>query len=180
MKRSIISLLVVAVCAGTTATALAQNGTAGDKPGETQVMTTDQKEMSPSNRDQGGMTNPPKGDSATSPKDGAQGAAAFKEADKDNDGTLDRKEAKAMPHVDTNFDAIDTDKDGTVSLAEIHTYNESPVRRRDPRSHQELGRRDPWSGAGGRCARRVQLPSLNPQSDARTVSVGRQVRQNPL
>ncbi|GEM_PF-333571 len=124
MKRSIISLLVVAVCAGTTAAALAQNVTAGDKPGATQGMTTDQKEMSPSKRDQGGMTNPPKGDSATSPKDGAhdQGAAAFKEADKDNDGTLDRNEAKAMPHVAKNFEAIDTDKDGTVSLAEIHTY----------------------------------------------------------
>jgi Ca2+-binding EF-hand superfamily protein len=45
--------------------------------------------------------------------------AAFKAADKDNDGTLDREEAKAMPRVSKNFDAIDTDKDGTVSMDEI-------------------------------------------------------------
>jgi Ca2+-binding EF-hand superfamily protein len=45
--------------------------------------------------------------------------AAFKAADKDNDGTLDKQEAKAMPRVAKNFDAIDTDKDGTVSMDEI-------------------------------------------------------------
>jgi len=45
--------------------------------------------------------------------------AAFKKADKDNDGTLDKEEAKAMPRVAKNFDAIDTDKDGTVSMDEI-------------------------------------------------------------
>jgi Ca2+-binding EF-hand superfamily protein len=45
--------------------------------------------------------------------------AAFKAADKDNDGTLDKQEAKAMPRVSKNFDAIDTDKDGTVSMDEI-------------------------------------------------------------
>ena len=51
-----------------------------------------------------------------------KGAAAFKKADRNNDGTLDRKEAKAMPDVSRNFDAIDTDNDGTVSMDEIHTY----------------------------------------------------------
>ena len=45
--------------------------------------------------------------------------AAFKKADKDNDGTLDKDEAKAMPRVSKNFDAIDTDKDGTVSMDEL-------------------------------------------------------------
>ncbi len=50
---------------------------------------------------------------------GAKLEAAFKAADKDNDGTLTREEAKAMPRVSKNFDAIDTDKDGTVSLDEI-------------------------------------------------------------
>jgi Ca2+-binding EF-hand superfamily protein len=45
--------------------------------------------------------------------------AAFKKADKDNDGTLTREEAKSMPRVAKHFDAIDTDKDGTVSLDEI-------------------------------------------------------------
>ena len=43
----------------------------------------------------------------------------FKAADKDNDGTLTKEEAKAMPHVAKNFDAIDTDHDGTVSMDEI-------------------------------------------------------------
>jgi Ca2+-binding EF-hand superfamily protein len=51
-----------------------------------------------------------------------RGADAFKRADKDNDGTLDKEEAKAMPNVAKNFDAIDTDKDGTVSLDEIHSF----------------------------------------------------------
>ena len=45
--------------------------------------------------------------------------AAFKSADKDGDGTLDKEEAKAMPQVAKNFDALDTDKDGTVSMAEV-------------------------------------------------------------
>ena len=106
MKRSIISLLVVGLCAGTATAALAQNVTADKKAGETsQSKTAGQKEM----------TNP-----AKSKHD--KGDAAFKKADKDNDGTLDRKEAKAMPNVAKNFDAIDVDKDGTVSLDEVHTY----------------------------------------------------------
>jgi len=46
----------------------------------------------------------------------------FKSADKDNDGTLTKEEAKAMPRVAKNFDAIDADKDGTVSEQEIHNY----------------------------------------------------------
>lgn len=48
--------------------------------------------------------------------------AAFKKADKDNDGTLDKQEAKAMPKVAKHFDAIDADKDGTVSLDEVKTF----------------------------------------------------------
>ena len=46
----------------------------------------------------------------------------FKKADKGNDGTLTKVEAKAMPNVYKNFDAIDTDKDGTVSLEEVHNF----------------------------------------------------------
>ncbi len=49
-------------------------------------------------------------------------AAAFKNADKDGDGTLDKEEAKAMPRVEKNFDAIDADKDGKVSMQEIHAF----------------------------------------------------------
>jgi len=51
-----------------------------------------------------------------------KGKAAFQKADKDNDGTLDKNEAKSMPRVAKNFDAIDADHDGTVSLDEIHAY----------------------------------------------------------
>jgi Ca2+-binding EF-hand superfamily protein len=115
MKRSIISLLVVALCAGTATAALAQNVTAGDKAGATsQTPATDQKEM----------TNPTKNEQAMTPRKGKhdKGAAAFKKADKDNDGTLDQEEAKAMPHVAKHFEAIDVDKDGTVSLEEVHTF----------------------------------------------------------
>lgn len=46
----------------------------------------------------------------------------FKKADKDNDGTLTKEEAKAMPHVAKHFKEIDTDKDGTVSMDEIRAY----------------------------------------------------------
>jgi Ca2+-binding EF-hand superfamily protein len=54
-----------------------------------------------------------------------KGEAAFKKADKDSDGTLDKEEAKGMPRVAKNFDAIDADKDGTVSMEEIHTFMKS-------------------------------------------------------
>ncbi|MGH8750622.1 MAG: EF-hand domain-containing protein [Burkholderiales bacterium] len=46
----------------------------------------------------------------------------FKQADKDNDGTLDKNEAKSLPHVAKHFDEIDTDKDGTVSRDEIRAF----------------------------------------------------------
>ena len=121
MKRSITSLLVVGLFAGTATAALAQNVTAEEQSGNaSQSKDTVQKEM----------TNPMDNDKDMKhDKDMQQGAgkhekgtAAFKKADKDNDGTLDRKEAKAMPRVAKNFDAIDVDKDGTVSLEEVHTF----------------------------------------------------------
>ncbi len=49
----------------------------------------------------------------------------FKKADKDNDGTLTKEEAKAIPHVAKHFDEIDTDKDGTVSMDEIRAFGKS-------------------------------------------------------
>ena len=58
--------------------------------------------------------------SAHAEEKGARLEAAFKDADKDNDGTLTRDEAKSMPRVAMNFDTIDAGKDGTVSLDEIH------------------------------------------------------------
>ncbi len=51
-----------------------------------------------------------------------QGKERFTAADKDNDGSLTREEAKAMPRVAQNFDAIDADKSGTVTEKEIHDY----------------------------------------------------------
>ncbi len=51
-----------------------------------------------------------------------RGVERFKAADKDNSGTLTRDEAGSMPRVSKNFDAIDTDKDGTVSETEIHDF----------------------------------------------------------
>jgi hypothetical protein len=51
-----------------------------------------------------------------------RGVERFKAADKDNDGSLTREEANAMPRVAKNFDAIDADKSGTVTLKEIHAY----------------------------------------------------------
>ncbi len=47
--------------------------------------------------------------------------AHFKVADKDNDGSLTRDEAKAMPRVAKNFDAIDADKSGTVTEKKFTT-----------------------------------------------------------
>jgi Ca2+-binding EF-hand superfamily protein len=111
MKRSIISLLVAGLFAGTATAALAAEDVKADpKPVEnSQSRAADpnqKEEMNDSNKQ----------------SMHEKGTAAFKKADKDNDGTLDRKEAKKMPHVAKNFDAIDTDKDGTVSLDEVHTY----------------------------------------------------------
>lgn len=51
-----------------------------------------------------------------------KGKAHFTAADKDNDGSLDREEAKAMPHVARHFDRIDTDKSGTVTAEELHAF----------------------------------------------------------
>ncbi|HVS27186.1 MAG TPA: EF-hand domain-containing protein [Burkholderiales bacterium] len=62
-----------------------------------------------------------------------RGEERFKKADKDNDGTLTKDEAKAMPNVYKNFDAIDTDKNGTVTLDEIHNHMKS---RRETRQGQ--------------------------------------------
>jgi len=51
-----------------------------------------------------------------------KGDRAFTAADKDNDGTLDKKEARKLKNVYKNFDAIDVDKDGTVDRDEVHNF----------------------------------------------------------
>jgi hypothetical protein len=113
MKRSIISLLLAGLFAWSASAALAQNVTAEDQAAKPSKDTV-QKEM----------TNPTDDKAMKDDKDSkhAKGDAQFKKADKDNDGTLDRKEAKAMPRVAKNFTAIDADQDGTVSLDEVHAY----------------------------------------------------------
>jgi Ca2+-binding EF-hand superfamily protein len=54
---------------------------------------------------------------------------AFKQADKDNDGSLDREEAKALPRVAKNFDRIDADKSATVTLDEIRASAHEAVQK---------------------------------------------------
>lgn len=47
----------------------------------------------------------------------------FKVADKDANGALSRAEtAQCMPRLAGNFDAIDIDRDGQLTRAEIRTY----------------------------------------------------------
>lgn len=46
-------------------------------------------------------------------------SAAFREADKNADGYLNREEALVMPSVSTNFEQIDTNKDNNISLDEL-------------------------------------------------------------
>ena len=58
-------------------------------------------------------------------RDPGKANAMFKKHDADNDGTLDRTEAKATPFIDRHFEAIDTDKDGTISMAEIQAFSKA-------------------------------------------------------
>lgn len=51
-----------------------------------------------------------------------KGSKAFDAADKDHDGTLDKKEARKLKNVFKNFDVIDADHDGTVDREEVHQY----------------------------------------------------------
>jgi hypothetical protein len=45
--------------------------------------------------------------------------------DKDGDGTISRSEAQANPRVAKSFEAMDTNKDGKLSPAEIRAFNEA-------------------------------------------------------
>ena len=45
--------------------------------------------------------------------------AAFTKADVNGDGRISKDEAAKMPEIAGKFDALDTDKDGTLTLAEF-------------------------------------------------------------
>ena len=51
----------------------------------------------------------------------AEIAAAFKQADRNADGSLSMEEAQSMPAVSEQYKAIDTHGDGTISMAEFTT-----------------------------------------------------------
>lgn len=116
MKRSIISMAIVGLFAGSAgAVSAADEVKTEAQPAEN----AQSRSADPDQKDANAVKNKNMHD---------KGDAAFKRADKDNDGTLSRKEAKAMPRVAKNFKAIDTDNDGTVSLEEVHTYMEAHPR----------------------------------------------------
>ena len=115
MNRSIISLLVAGLFAGTATVVLAADNTQTEVKSENNPAETSQSRAADPNLKE------EMNDGAIAKYD-EKVAADFKKADKDNDGTLDRKEAKKVKGVSKNFDAMDTDKDGTVSMAEIDAY----------------------------------------------------------
>lgn len=91
----------------------------------------------------------------------------FGKADRDKNRTLDRAEATALPDVAAHFDAIDSDKDATVSNNEVKIYekftrkdkdaNDPPDRRlAQDRRRIGLSRRD--APAFKLIPRQYQLP----------------------
>ena len=116
MKRSIISLCVAGLFAGSATLALAADDKAEVKSDTNPADTSQSRSAEPNQKKEMNDGSAKQGtyDDKT--------AADFRKADKDNDGTLDRKEAKHVRGVSKNFDAIDADKDGTVSMEEIDTW----------------------------------------------------------
>jgi len=122
MKRSLISLLVAGLFAGTATVVLAADTATSDsnqvKSDNNAAETSQSRAAEPTKREA-------MNDGAAAKNDTHESKAenSFKRADKDNDGTLDRKEAKHFnKHAAKNFDAIDTDKDGTISWDEYNTW----------------------------------------------------------
>lgn len=53
---------------------------------------------------------------------------SLQKADKNNDGKLSREEAKALPRLSANFDAVDANKDGFLMLPEIIGFMQAQLR----------------------------------------------------
>jgi Ca2+-binding EF-hand superfamily protein len=49
-------------------------------------------------------------------------AKRIQNADKNKDGLISREEAKSMPRLEKNFDAIDTNKDNQLSQEELLAF----------------------------------------------------------
>ncbi len=49
----------------------------------------------------------------------------LKAADTDGNGMISKQEARALPHIDRNFDAIDANHDGQVTMEELHAFHKS-------------------------------------------------------
>lgn len=125
MKRSLISLLVAGLFAGTAVLAAdTSNSDPNAVKSESNAADTSQSRAAEPNKSEAMNDGKEAKDAAKQNAYDSKAEADFKRADKDNDGTLDRKEARHLSnkHVARNFDAIDTDKDGTISWDELNTY----------------------------------------------------------
>ena len=59
---------------------------------------------------------------------GDRGAAMLerlKAADTDGNGMISRDEAKALPRILKNFDAIDANRDGQITMEELHAFHQA-------------------------------------------------------
>ncbi len=54
-------------------------------------------------------------------------STVFNQADTNGDGRLSRQEAQAIPGLAERFDAVDTDKDGAISLQELSVAMSRPA-----------------------------------------------------
>jgi hypothetical protein len=57
-----------------------------------------------------------------------QSADTFMQFDSDRDGVVDRSEARYSDFLTANFDAIDTSRDGKISMDEMRAFDALPAR----------------------------------------------------
>lgn len=69
-------------------------------------------------------------------------AEAFARADTNSDGMLDRQEALALPRIARNFDAIDADNSGSITLGDIRTHMHAQAQLRRERGEQRFAAAD--------------------------------------